>query len=147
MGTRSLTRVNAENGERYLNLYRQYDGYPTGHGKELFDFLDGIEIVNGFSGDMRAGTHANGPGCLAAQIVAHYKKEIGGIYLYPTDRTDAGQDYEYIVTVTSAEAMGPDRRGSIVVEVVSYDGSLFKGGVAEFGAWCDKDDEDEGGAA
>ena len=38
MGTRSLTFVYDEQ-EAIINMYRQYDGYPTGHGAELAEFL------------------------------------------------------------------------------------------------------------
>jgi hypothetical protein len=72
MGTRSLTRINIANGDRIINLYRQFDGYPSGHGKELFEFLNGFEIVNGYSGN-EGPKAANGAGCLAAQLVTHFK--------------------------------------------------------------------------
>ena len=35
MGTRSLTFVYDENNTPVLNMYRQFDGYPSGHGAEL----------------------------------------------------------------------------------------------------------------
>ena len=38
MGTRSLTFV-YEDKTPILNMYRQFDGYPSGHGQELADFL------------------------------------------------------------------------------------------------------------
>ena len=50
MGTRSLTVFNNEmDNSEIVVLYRQYDGYPTGHGRDLFSFLNNIEIVNGIS--------------------------------------------------------------------------------------------------
>ena len=39
MGTRSLTFVYDEDTP-LINMYRQYDGYPSGHGAELADFLN-----------------------------------------------------------------------------------------------------------
>ena len=39
MGTRSLTFVYNDNKKPIINLYRQYDGYPSGHGAELAEFL------------------------------------------------------------------------------------------------------------
>ena len=47
MGTRSLTFV-YDGKEPMINMYRQYDGYPQGHGKELADFLNSGTMVNGF---------------------------------------------------------------------------------------------------
>ena len=153
MGTRCLTRINTASGDKIINLYRQFDGYPSGHGKDLFDFLSGFEIVNGYTG--REGPKAaNGAGCLAAQLVAHFKdrkneserrrdgKVIGGFYLYPVEKTDLGQDYEYVITVTEVE-WGSDTQPSINVEVVSYGKSQFKGGLMEFGAWCIEEREDD----
>jgi hypothetical protein len=153
MGTRSLTRINTSTGSKIINLYRQFDGYPTGHGKDLFNFLNGFEIVNGYTG--REGPKAaNGAGCLAAQLVAHFKmrkneteqerdsKLIGEFYLYPVESADCGQDYEYVVTVTEASFSG-EEKSSIRVEVIGYGGSKFSGTVAEFGDWCDKEDEDD----
>ena len=35
-------------------------------------------------------------GCLAAQLVSHFKgDEAGQFYLYPVSAVDCGQDYEY----------------------------------------------------
>ena len=54
MGTRSLTFVYEKYGDKQMpiiNMYRQFDGYPSGHGAELAEFLDGFRIVNGYSGD------------------------------------------------------------------------------------------------
>lgn len=108
MGTRSLTVVvdNTWPGDKepreIMVMYRQFDGYPSGHGKELKDFLSGIRVVNGIPvGDGRR--MANGGGCLAAQIVAHFKTGCGGIYIYPAGHRDCGEDYTYTVTATPDE--------------------------------------------
>ena len=97
MGTRAVTIIKNENGDDICNLYRQYDGYPECHGKELVEFLRDIVIVNGL-GASEAEKIANGMGCLAAQIIAHFKDTPGGFYLYPVTQADQGQDYTYIVS-------------------------------------------------
>jgi hypothetical protein len=76
-------------------MYRQFDGYPSGHGAELSVFLNSFEaITSGIEiGDKRK--LANGMGCLAAQLVAHFKTDAGGFYLYPVNSKDCGQEYEY----------------------------------------------------
>ena len=99
MGTRSLTFVynESKSGEKatpIMNMYRQYDGYPSGHGAELAEFLSGGRLVNGLSG-MGKEKQFNGMGCLAAQMVANFKDGAGSFYLYPVTTTDCGQDYEY----------------------------------------------------
>ena len=41
-------------------------------------------------------------GCLAAQIIAHFKNGIGGFYLYPAKTRDCGEEYIYTVYLTKA---------------------------------------------
>ena len=103
MGTRSLTFVydtyKAKNGRAVhrpvINLYRQYDGYPEGHGAELVEFLNQYTLTNGLGAGMPSSKTANGMGCLAAQLVAHFKDGPGQFYLYPVTAKECGQDYEY----------------------------------------------------
>lgn len=97
MGTRSLTIIEDEKGRKLATMYRQFDGYYDGHGKELADFLTGFKLVNGMGGD-EPEKFANGLGCLAAQVVAHFKKEPGGIYLYPAGVRGVGEEYTYVVS-------------------------------------------------
>lgn len=99
MGTRSLTFVYTdhyqENCEPIINMYRQSDGYPGGHGLELAEFLSSFDaIVNGYAFDEKRKV-ANGMGCLAAQMISHFKDDVGGFYLYPVTSKDCGQEYEY----------------------------------------------------
>jgi len=96
MGTRSTIAL-YDNDEAMINMYRQFDGYPSGHGLELAEFLNSFEaITNGFSIN-ETRKIANGMGCLAAQLVAHFKTEVGQFYLHPVTATKCGQDYEYHV--------------------------------------------------
>lgn len=94
MGTRSLTHVK-QDGETILTMYRQYDGYLAGHGADLAEFLSDFKIVNGFG--ERVPKLANGMGCLAAQIVANFKKGVGDFYLYKPGTSDVGEEYVYTV--------------------------------------------------
>lgn len=107
MGTRSLSRVfetykdekkNKQVKVQLVNMYRQYDGYPSGHGDELAEFLNGGKVVNGI-GFGEKQTVFNGAGCLAAQMIAHFKDGAGGIYIEPITAKDCGQEYEYEVIV------------------------------------------------
>lgn len=95
MGTRSLTFVYDDN-RPVINMYRQFDGYPSGHGQELAEFLLSGKMVNGIPVGSKERMF-NGMGCLAAQLVANFKKDAGGFYLYPMDCTDCWQEYEYHV--------------------------------------------------
>ena len=107
MGTRSLTRVievwNDDNGkqkqEKLLTMYRQFDGYPSGHGQELADFIKSGIVVNGISCNETSKVF-NGAGCFAAQMISHFKGDsAGGFYIYSNSAKDVGEEYEYHVLV------------------------------------------------
>lgn len=97
MGTRSLTHIKEEDGTTLLTLYGQYDGYPDGMGRDLVDFLAPFRIVNGFGSDAEMGKTANGMGCLAAQLVKHFKQEVGNIYVSSPGASDCWEEYVYEV--------------------------------------------------
>ena len=120
MGTRSLTFV-YDGDVPVINIYRQYDGYPSGHGHELAQFLDSKTLVNGYGEQNSA--EANGMGCLAAQLIVQLKHGVGGIYIYPVSSTDCFQDYEYHVY--------EDR-----VVVKDPTAVIFEGTWEEFGQFC-----------
>ena len=127
MGTRSLTFV-YDGNNAIINMYRQFDGYPTGHGQELADFLDGFEIVNGY-GKVKPKI-ANGMGCLAAQMIAHFKQSVGGFYIHPVTDTDCWQDYEYHVYENKVVVKNPS-------EVI------FEGTWSKFNSFCHVDEKEE----
>jgi hypothetical protein len=107
MGTRSKTFFHFDNStvkdpnDSKLILYRQYDGYPDGHGLDLAEAClnsDGeeLQLVNGYN---NKNTQANGMGCLAATIVSKLKDGCGNIYLEDGDSNDLGWlDYYYTVS-------------------------------------------------
>lgn len=125
MGTRSLTVFVENDGTEIAVLYRQFDGYPDGHGKELFGFLKGKILVNGLSGDQSK--VFNGMGCLAGSVIAHFKTDPGHFYLYPAGTRNAGEEYIYTIS---------DRKGKIHVKVESGYGTewrtIYDGGVDRF---------------
>ncbi len=93
MGTRSITRVHAagKDSKVILAVYRQMDGYFEGMGVDLTEFLTGMNLVNGINlWDKIPTKAANGMSCLAAQLVAHFKTGIGGIYI-----ADINQEEEF----------------------------------------------------
>ena len=112
MGTRSLTYIqdswetavaDEENNNKVhkttqniLCMYRQYDGYLSGHGAELAEFLQDFNVVNGYNMDTPKRS-ANGMGCLAAQLIAHFKDGIGNIYIHEPNESDCGEEYTYTV--------------------------------------------------
>jgi len=109
-----------------VNMYRQFDGYPSGHGLELAEFLTSFDaITNGISlGENRK--TANGMGCLAAQMIANFKNSVGGFYIHSVDSTDCWQDYEYHVYENKVVVKNPS-------EVI------FEGDWENFHSFCYED--------
>ena len=107
MGTRSLTRIiPRQEGLAYdkahgraelslVNIYQQYDGYPSYMAVEYAKWLEGLSVGNGISGSDKLGEFANGPGCLAAQFIQKFKTRAGGLYLSPIDNDEGWVDYIY----------------------------------------------------
>lgn len=123
MGTRCLTFV-YDGDTPVINMYRQFDGYPSGHGFELAEFLEGFKIVNGY-GEVKPKL-ANGMGCLAAQMIAHFKKSVGGFYIHPVTDTDCWQDFEYHVFENRVVVKNPTN-------------VMFSGTFEEFKGFCVED--------
>ena len=97
MGTRSLTEVQDDwGGGTLFTLYRQFDGYLSGMGKDLKKWLHGKQIINGI-GSETTPTHANGMGCLGAQLIAHFKTGIGEFYMKPPGARDLGEEFVYTI--------------------------------------------------
>jgi hypothetical protein len=128
-----------------VSIYCHYDGRPSKLGAELAEFIGGITVVNGIHGDEEMGRTANRIGCLAAQLVAHLKTEVGNVELEPPMTRDGAWTEEYVYRITGGlnnrivVAVTP---GSISMfgkpnDLASFRG-LFRGNVAQFKAWCAK---------
>jgi hypothetical protein len=135
MGTRSTYRVieqykteagSIENNNLVL-IYRQYDGYPTGHPLETAEWLSTAKVVNGL-GMNETQLVFNGAGCLAAQLIAKLKDGPGGTYIHNLEsRGESWEDYLYDIIVKE------DR----TIEYVCYDNNedkteIFRGTPAQF---------------
>ena len=136
MGTRCLTFVydgtNSDDGsaEAIMCIYRQFDGYPSGHGHELAQFLNSKTLVNGY-GEQNS-MEANGMSCLAAQLVVQLKHGVGGIYIYaPMVGRDHWQDYEYHVYETKVIV----KSCATVYDSGHYQ-VIFEGTWQEFAQFC-----------
>jgi len=123
MGTRSLTHIQDDNNI-IATIYRQFDGYPEGHGKDLQDLLSDATLVNGFSlGDEIPATF-NGMGCLAAWLPGALKKgEIGSIYLMRPGIDDVGEEYVYTLYLSN---------GKLYLKIVEYDTTVYDGPLRQF---------------
>ena len=116
MGTRSLTKVirtwEDTTGKKHRQprtcMYRQYDGYMSGHGAELAEWLSGYTVVNGIPLD-KSEPMFNGMDCLAAQMFVHFKSSgckddgtptsnVGGIYCMHPDASECWEEYLYEIS-------------------------------------------------
>ncbi len=143
MGTRSLTVFQeGDGGKEIAVMYRQFDGYPEGHGLDLCNFLKDCIVVNGIPCGMKLEEGqfvANGMGCLTAYVVGYFKFDCGtpedirklnrrapgldtagNIYLYPAETRDCWEEYVYYVTLKKTKT-GPGI-GSLHVRVVTVHG-------------------------
>lgn len=133
MGTRSQTAV-YDGKQKLVQIYRQYDGHPCTHGKELAEFMTGMTLVNGYGS--QKGRIANGAGCFAAQLVGHLKQgRVGGFYLEPTSTKLKEHDFSYQIKL---DTFAPDKGFKITVFEGEY--QVFKGSLEEFTAFCAKDE-------
>ena len=87
MGTRSITRVVDEYNQPIIEMYKQFDGYPSGLGMDLLEFVLSKTLVNGLR--LNEGiSAANGMEDFAAQLITYFKEShlnAGHVYLYPPD--------------------------------------------------------------
>lgn len=138
MGTRSTTRVVCGD-VTLVNMYRQFDGYISGHGADLAAFLNTQRMTYGIPFHESAGegkVWSNGAGCLAAQLVARFKKAApGGIYI-----AEPGDWEEYNYTVEVGEYTNAIR---VKVHHGASEIPIFDGTLEEFTAYVANHDEDD----
>ena len=125
MGTRSLTHVieaptgRQRKGKVLATIYRQFNGYPEGHGADLLEKLGAKRMVNGIGLGNDNQPIANGAGDLAAQLIRDLKIDhpVGGIYIEPAGTEDHGEEYVYTIT---ADTFNPG--AGILLKVESIHG-------------------------
>lgn len=122
----------------YVFMYIHYDGYLSGVGKQLANFLRGITCRDD-DADQTAFRYVNEARELAALIVHHFKNlhPSGNVSLEPlaTGWEEAQEEYTYEVMVDC---------GDIRVRVCKYDEILLESGtVKQFLELCSKEEEDD----
>jgi len=153
MGTRCLTVI--KEGDKSSSdlcvIYRQMDGYPSGHGEDIKRLIGNIVVTNGYGDDT---TVANGMGCLAAQLVTGLKLDIlkhhkkmkkgkkknkvgmaGGIYIYSAGTRDVWEDYTYTIYLVKNESIQENdlvSAGALYLMVESHGGIVYDGLLREF---------------
>jgi hypothetical protein len=134
MGTRSHTVIKMDCTKEVnpgdVTMYRQFDGYPEGHGLDLANYLKDIRIVDGISPKDEKDKIANGMRCLAAQLIAHFKNGPGDIYLSNNEQAPGWQEYTYVIYKDKGSG-----QIKMLVDGISNDNedeSLFDGTPQEF---------------
>ena len=163
MGTRSLTHF--KDGDidstTLMTMYRQFDGYPRGHGRDIAGFMSNKIVYNGYP--ITAYHDFNGMGDVAAQVIAHLKtmnypiieKEaidgsmylttdrmvepnyteprIGNAYIVEPDATDQGEEYVYTVYLEPYPDEETEGEGGIFIKVEdTYENkTLFDGSIED----------------
>lgn len=149
MGTRSTTKFIEKRGDKkveLVNVYQQFDGYVSGKGYDLANFLKSKKIVNGYRLGEDHSNYANGFGCLIAQYIKEFKEDCG--HLYITDLDDS-QEYNYEVIFDSDKYYGRDIFDNndfdadelITIKVDSY--PAFEGTPSELLKFGEGDEDDE----
>ncbi|MFA5571633.1 MAG: hypothetical protein WDA42_00880 [Candidatus Bathyarchaeia archaeon] len=139
MGTRSHTTVKGRENNVYI--YRQMDGYPTGHGAVLYEMLKGHRVLNGFTPNKDHSKNHNGLGCLFAYVVMKLKEKsgIGGIYLQAGKAIDPESWAEFFYTLGIDHTVGGGADvGNIAIKIQENDGAetvLYDGLLDEMGDW------------
>lgn len=149
MGTRGLTIVQSkwsseEEFKPVAIIYRHYDSYIGTHGQDLFNFLNGLELINGIPMNPPE-RFANGAGRLASQLVVYIEK-LGADPSLMGNKADCGQEYEYYIncnmielSIVVAVKEGPMTAFGLGGEDCNKD--TFSGTVKEFGHWIDSQKE------
>lgn len=125
MGTRSTTKV-YDGDHMVLALYCQYDGYPSGVGQQLVEFIKSKPFVNGIYDDENV---FNGIGCFSAQLVAHLKRKAGLWYI--TGNEMQNEEFNYEIRLKY------DENWQVMPPLFICDGygKRFEGSPFEFETW------------
>lgn len=135
MSTRSTTTViDGHDNTVVATFYRQSDGYPSGHGQDLVDFLKGGTVTNGI-GFGSTGRTFNGAGDLAFRLIASMKDDPsvpGNFYCIPAALDwDAAYDYTIWAAADQPILVTCSTRGW----GEHPDEAIFRGTVEEFEVW------------
>lgn len=110
MSTKANAYIFDKEHNPLVAMHTGWEGYPESYGLRLAQFLNGYKIVNGM-------------GCLAAQMVGHFKNGPYNIYLRSSSNLYHDSSYTYFIYPKT-------------VEVFSTDGKLFDGSWKKFLKFC-----------
>jgi len=107
MGTRSITHIHGYEefgGDVECSFYRQYDGYPSGHGLDLAKWLLGKKIVNGINSTFNEGVEYNGAGQMAISLMYDLLQDTS-VRVIKTGESNHGEDFTYSVRFKDGDSI------------------------------------------
>lgn len=125
MGTRSITHIHEMDslGSNVVcSFYRQFDGYPTGHGDDLAKWLEDKALVNGIGSGFVEGSDHNRAGSMAIDLLHDLKKDTS-VELIPTESSGMGEEFVYHVFFSDEFSISCNG---------NYSGKEFKARASEF---------------
>jgi hypothetical protein len=125
MGTRSIINIQ-EDGKILLTIYRQYDGYPAGLGKDIQNALGHTERCSegsGYGGHEKLPQAFSGIGCAAAYLVSQLKDSIGNVYIMLPGTNDVGEEYTYTIYI---------EKNQLCMSIKGGRKTLYKGTIKDF---------------
>jgi len=147
MGTRSLTHIYdapvtpKTKPKPLLTFYRQYDGYPSGHGALISKVFKGRTLTNGYGDALK---QVNGMNNAAAMLIGSYytgahdetqPMACGNLYIQKPGAKDYGEEYTY--------HLHPNAKGDgFHLRVIDYKNRpIFEGPLDEFDPLIQEEDE------
>lgn len=122
MSTRSITHIyemqNLRPDKIVCSFFRHCDGYPSGHGQDLAEWLKDKALVNGIGDNFVVGRDFNRAGTMAVQLMAHIQA-LSGCEVIPTGSTTSDQEYTYHVKYDGRFTIND-------VPVTQYDGKAIE---------------------
>lgn len=140
MGTRATVHI-YEGTEHLVSLYKQFDGYTSGLGAELAEFVLSGKLVNGIPGvsNEKGPLYFNGAGCFTAALIAKLKDGPGNLYVIPDK--NSSEEYNYTVWVPDIREING---GKTDIEI-ACEGcrTISRTKAAKFLEWANRDDEED----
>lgn len=121
-------------GVELVKLYNHWDGYPSGLGNDIAEWLGHMRIGNGISlGDNT--NFANGTGCLVAQFIRDFKTEAGNLYIIPMEA--GGEEWNYRIEIDYDDRETKSCNEVTKIKVTTWDNETpeFYGSLDEFNEW------------
>lgn len=106
MSTRSITHIHEMDSlgsdKIVCSFFRHSDGYPSGHGSDLANWLCSKNLVNGIGSGFKKGWDFNRAGTMAVVLMYELQQETS-IEVIRTGGSDFGEDYVYHVNFKDGE--------------------------------------------